>query len=177
MVQPILTKFSEQVTTGIIYDSRCGISDVAFHTAPPIGGLLVWFISLVWTECALPFIYYFIYTYRLSDEAGKVSPLQPFRGCLGDGVKYIPVEFSKFCWLFLFFTDFLLCTRTGRTGAKLQRFSIPRHAFPWKEVPFVGLVDIWPFIGISWAKQQFGPIKKKTANKSKTVRDREKVTK
>ena len=31
--------FSEQVIASIIDNSRCGISDVAFHTAPPIGGL------------------------------------------------------------------------------------------------------------------------------------------
>ena len=30
--------FSEQVIASIIYDSRCGMSDVAFRTAPPIGG-------------------------------------------------------------------------------------------------------------------------------------------
>ena len=31
--------FSEQVIPSIIYDLRCGISDVAFRTAPPFGGL------------------------------------------------------------------------------------------------------------------------------------------
>ena len=31
--------FSEQVIASIIEDSRCGMSVVAFHTAPPIGGL------------------------------------------------------------------------------------------------------------------------------------------
>ena len=31
--------FSEQMIASIIDDSRCGIGDVAFHTAPPIGGL------------------------------------------------------------------------------------------------------------------------------------------
>ena len=31
--------FSELVIASIIEDSRCGISDVAFHTAPRIGGL------------------------------------------------------------------------------------------------------------------------------------------
>ena len=30
---------SEQVITSIIEDSRCGMSDVAFRTAPPLGGL------------------------------------------------------------------------------------------------------------------------------------------
>ena len=30
--------FSEQVITSIIDDSRCGMSDLAFRTAPPIGG-------------------------------------------------------------------------------------------------------------------------------------------
>ena len=30
--------FSEQVIPRIIYDSRCGISNVAFRTAPSIGG-------------------------------------------------------------------------------------------------------------------------------------------
>ena len=29
--------FSEQVIASIIYDSRCGMSDAAFRTAPPIG--------------------------------------------------------------------------------------------------------------------------------------------
>ena len=32
-------RFSEQVIASIIDDSRCGMSDVVFHTAPPIGGL------------------------------------------------------------------------------------------------------------------------------------------
>ena len=31
--------FSEQVTASIINDSRCGMSDVAFRSAKPIGGL------------------------------------------------------------------------------------------------------------------------------------------
>ena len=30
-------KFLEQVSTSIIYDSRCGMRDVTFRTAPPIG--------------------------------------------------------------------------------------------------------------------------------------------
>ena len=30
--------FSEQVKANITDDSRCGVSDVAFRTAPPIGG-------------------------------------------------------------------------------------------------------------------------------------------
>ena len=30
--------FSEQVIASIIDDSRCGMSDVAFRTTPPIGG-------------------------------------------------------------------------------------------------------------------------------------------
>ena len=30
--------FSEQVIARILYDSRCGMSDVAFCTAPPFGG-------------------------------------------------------------------------------------------------------------------------------------------
>ena len=32
--------FSEQVIASIIYDSSCVMSDVAYRTAPPIGGLL-----------------------------------------------------------------------------------------------------------------------------------------
>ena len=30
--------FSEQHIASIIYDTRCGMTDVAFRTAPPIGG-------------------------------------------------------------------------------------------------------------------------------------------
>ena len=37
--------FSEQVKASIIYDNRCGMSDVAFRTAPPIGGLFVYFFD------------------------------------------------------------------------------------------------------------------------------------
>ena len=31
--------FSEQAIASIIDDSRCGMSDIAFRAAPPIGGL------------------------------------------------------------------------------------------------------------------------------------------
>ena len=34
--------FSEQVIENMIDDSRSGVSDVTFHTAPPIGGLSCW---------------------------------------------------------------------------------------------------------------------------------------
>ena len=34
--------FSEQVIASIVDDSRCGMSNIAFRTAPPIGGLSCW---------------------------------------------------------------------------------------------------------------------------------------
>ena len=38
--------FSEQVISSIIDDSRCGMSNVGFHTAPPNGGLLLLFYGI-----------------------------------------------------------------------------------------------------------------------------------
>ena len=36
---------SEQVIASIVNESRCGMSDVAFRTAPPIGGIELKFDS------------------------------------------------------------------------------------------------------------------------------------
>ena len=48
--------FSEHVIASIIDDSRCMMSDVAFRTAPPIGGFLAVFAASPvsnqwWTSC------------------------------------------------------------------------------------------------------------------------------
>ena len=49
--------FSEQVIASIIYDSRCGMSDVAFCTAPPTGGpSCFFFVALEYTLLLLLYI-------------------------------------------------------------------------------------------------------------------------
>ena len=74
-----------------------------------------------------------------SDEAGEVSNFQPFRGRLGDRVKYtlfgalkknLPTFFS---------------TRSGRTARQTAAPRVLKHVFSCREVPFGGLLDTLPF--------------------------------
>ena len=77
----------------------------------------------------------------MTDEAGKVSHLQPFGGGLGDGMKH------KLGFIFIFILFFLptfFSTRTGRTARQTAAPSVPKHVFPYKERPFGGLVDTLP---------------------------------
>ena len=50
--------FSEQVVPSIINDSRSGLSNLAFRTAPPIGGLLVQLL-VIYLGVGLMYISYF----------------------------------------------------------------------------------------------------------------------
>ena len=59
-------------------------------------------------------------------------------------------------WGFLYFLYLFLptffSTPSGRTARQTAEPSVPKHAFPCKEVPFVGLVGTLPFWGILGAK-------------------------
>ena len=93
----------------------------------------------------------------MSDEAGKVSRLQPFGGRLGDGVKYTLLGAFKI--IFNVFPTFF-STRSGRMARQTAAPSVPKNVFPCKEVPFWGLVDTLAFWEILWGKTPMFPLYK-----------------
>ena len=65
--------FSQKVIASIVYDSRCGMSDVAFCTAPPLGG----------ASCETLFSQYLLILLWFSSgvTATNSSALRPFAKC------------------------------------------------------------------------------------------------
>ena len=76
----------------------------------------------------------------MSDEAGTVSHMHHFGGCLGDEVKYIGTFWGLIYILFFTNRDGLrLSSRTGHTGRHIAKPNDPKHIFLYNlDVPFGG---------------------------------------